>query len=129
MNLVTGTLILMSAVLGAWCTHRLALLESVGAVRASAAATLAFVFMSGHLAESISLQDQLSLLQASFFGASFIGMSDPKKLGEKQILLASLVFSLLFLFAFPYFRHLGGGLGATAFASSLIVYGFSKTLL
>ncbi len=119
-------LLIVCSAMGAWTTHRLAPVKGIGTVRASAIATLIFVIFSNGMGSLLLIQEQLALLQACFFGASFIGMSDPEKLGEKQVLGASAVFSVLFIFALPYLKHLGGALGATALVSSLFVYGVSR---
>ena len=66
------------------------------------------------------------------FGASFVGMSSKKIMPhEGVILIAGVLFGLIFVFSAPYFGGAGGKLGTIAFLSVLMVsglYHFLKAL-
>ena len=58
------------------------------------------------------------------FGASFVGMSSPSRLpDERYIVVAGILFGLIYVFSAPYFNGAGGKLGTIAFASTLSVGG------
>ncbi|WP_413578044.1 hypothetical protein ACLVWU_05870 [Bdellovibrio sp. HCB290] len=90
-------------------------------VRASAFPTLVFVILL-----QISGINWDGTLQGAFFGATFVGMTDKSRLGWKRVLIASMVFGMIFTFLIPLARGIGGGLGAAAFASCSAVYFLTK---
>jgi hypothetical protein len=109
-------LILLTCLAAAHLTYFLSHEKKMGPVRASSLATLAFIAFTFWIPFAL-----IPKLQAAFFGASFVGMSDTSRLNEKQIVLASMIFSVCF-YAISHFKvGLGGTLGATAFAACLMV--------
>lgn len=90
-------------------------------IRASTLSTLVFA----GLLFLANFPDQ-RVLQAAFFGATFVGMTDKSRLGWKRVLLASQVFALCYVFLIPFAQGVGGGLGASAFLSCAIVLGISR---
>lgn len=113
--------VLIASVLGAEITYHLIHKSHWPTVRASSAPTLIFAMLVGTL--SIPF---VGALQAAFFGATFVGMTDKSRLGWKRVLIASLIFGLLFTFLIPLAKGIGGGLGAAAFVSSAAVYALTK---
>lgn len=61
-------------------------------------------------------------------GSTFVGMSEPHRLGYRSLAIASVVFALLFYFVVPFNPGFGGALGLAAFCSCILIYGM-KTLL
>jgi len=115
--MVNFLFLVLVAQMSTQATHFLALQKKLGAVRASAIVTLLFVGMTLPIAS-----DFFSVLHAVCFGASFVGMSDPKRLSVKQLALASFVFALFFHFFIHYFKGLGGALGFSAFMACLLIH-------
>lgn len=67
---------------------------------------------------------------AVFFSASFIGMSDQKRLKNVyRVILAGLILGVLYDLMAPLFNGAGGKLGTLALLSVLIVYGFEKVVM
>ena len=63
------------------------------------------------------------------FGASFVGMSNTKRMHEESLIIfAGLLFGLIYIFSAPYFGGAGGKLGTIAFASVLSVSGLRMGL-
>ncbi len=63
-------------------------------------------------------------LAVAAYGASFVGMSNQKRLpDERYLVLAGILFGLIYVFSAPYFTGAGGKLGTIAFASTLSVGG------
>lgn len=100
-----------------WLSHH----TKMGAIRASALSTLVFVAVTSPFSFLI-----LAKLQAAYFGATFVGMSDASRLGEKRILLAAVIFGAIFSFLLRFRGGIGGTLGASAFVACLLVYGLSQ---
>ncbi len=66
---------------------------------------------------------------AVFFSASFIGMSDRRRLKNVYwVILAGLVLGVLYDLMAPLFNGAGGKLGTLALLSVLIVFGFEKVV-
>ncbi|WP_413586930.1 hypothetical protein [Bdellovibrio sp. HCB274] len=86
-------------------------------VRASAFPTLLFVVFL-----QLSGINWDGALQGAFFGATFVGMTDKSRFGWKRVLIASIVYSMVFTFLIPLAKGIGGGLGTAAFASCAVVY-------
>lgn len=61
-------------------------------------------------------------------GATFVGMSEPHRLGYRGLTIASIVFALVFYFVVPFNPGFGGALGLAAFSSCILIYGM-KILL
>ena len=113
--------ILLISLLGAHVTYWLSHHTKMGAIRASALSTLVFVAVTSPFSFLI-----LAKLQAAYFGATFVGMSDASRLGEKRILLAAVIFGAIFSFLLRFRGGIGGTLGASAFVACLLVYGLSQ---
>lgn len=115
--------VLLVSIAGAQITYYLIHKKHVSTVRASAAPTLIFAVTVSFLPVPF-----VGALQAAFFGATFVGMTDKSRLGWKRVLIASLVFGLVFFFLIPLVKGVGGGLGAAAFLSSSCVYTLVKLI-
>jgi hypothetical protein len=113
----------LSALLGAHFTYFLVHRTKISSVRASSGLTLFFILITlpVHILNVVPLQ-------AAFFGGSFVGMSDSKRLNEASVLFASLVFSQIFSLVSRFQSELGGTLGATAFLSCLIIFLISSRI-
>jgi hypothetical protein len=114
---MTYVFILLTSLLSTHVTYLLSHRKKLGPVRASALSTLIFVALTAAIPYSL-----IPRLQAAFFGASFVGMSDSSRLCERKVLVASLVFSIIFCLLSYLRQGIGGTLGATAFLSCLVVY-------
>ncbi len=63
-------------------------------------------------------------LAIAAFGASFVGMSSPEKLGnERYILFAGAMFGFILVLSAPFFNGAGGKLGTIAFVSAMMIGG------
>jgi hypothetical protein len=109
--------IIASAILGAqtsyWLRHRM----QVSVIRASTLAGLGFLLLTSPFSWTI-----IPKLQASFYGASFVGVSDANRLSERSIIIGAVIFSGLFYLAGYLPISLGGTLGASAFLSALFTH-------
>ena len=116
--------IIIAAILGAEMTYHAIHKYHLPTVRASSGSTLIFalIIQAMHLPYGISLQ-------AAFFGATFVGMTDKSRLGWKRVLFASLVFAAIYIFLIPLAKGIGGSLGTAAFVSSSVSYLFGKAVL
>ena len=61
-------------------------------------------------------------LCALSFGASFIGMSSPTKATPLQLVIAAIIFSMMFHYLSPRYWGIGGALGFSAFVSLLPIH-------
>lgn len=61
-------------------------------------------------------------------GATFVGMSEPNRLGLRSLTIASAIFAMLFYFILPFNPGFGGSLGLAAFSSCILIYGMKKVL-
>jgi hypothetical protein len=109
--------VLLVSAISAQITYYLIHQKHWPTVRASAFPTLIFVIFL-----KISGINWDGALQAAFFGATFVGMTDKSRLGWRRVLIASMIFGLIFTFLIPLARGIGGGLGAAAFASCSVIY-------
>ena len=116
--------ILMIAILSTQLTRQFVIRTGSSPIRASSALTLIFVFIS-----SLFTSPLIPSLQASFLGATFVGMSEPGRMTKKKLLTASIIFSLIFYFLLPHSRGLGGALGCAAFTSCVITLLLKKVLI
>jgi heme/copper-type cytochrome/quinol oxidase subunit 3 len=108
-----------------WLIHR----KHMNIVRAACLPSVLFCLVA-----ILSKSEILLAQQATFFGGAFVAMSEPKRLAEKLVLLASLLFAVLFYLLRRYdFVHfhggLGGTVGATAFVACLLVYGLQGSAI
>lgn len=109
--------VLLLSILGAQGTYWLIHKKHVSTVRASSSLTLVFCILTLPFASAVALP-----WQASFFGSTFVGMTDKSRMGWKRVLIASLVFGLIFYFLIPFVNGFGGGLGAAAFVSCALIH-------
>jgi len=116
-------LIIGASLLGAHSTFLLAQRTRLGAIRSSTLASLVFIALTAPFGWLVAPK-----LQAAFFGASFVGMSDAKRLSEKSILLAALIFSALFFGVSCLPISLGGSLGTSAFLACLLAHAINSRL-
>jgi len=120
---MTYLLIIAASLLGAHFTFRLAQGTHLGAIRSSTMASLLFVAVTTPSGWLLAPK-----LQAAFFGASFVGMSDAGRLSERYILLAALIFSALFFAVSQLPISLGGSLGTSAFLACLIAHAINNRM-
>ena len=113
--------IILITLLAAHGTHYLVSKKNIHPVRASSTLTLGFIALTYLLQVPT-----IDLFHAAFFGGSFVGMSDSKKLSLRQLTAAGIIFSLIFCFLIHHLRGIGGALGFSAFSSCLIIFGASK---
>ncbi|WP_148278830.1 hypothetical protein [Bdellovibrio bacteriovorus] len=116
-------LVMLLSFLGAELTFFLIHRYHFPTVRASSGLTLVF---AGFLA--LFNLPFVGVLQAAFFGATFVGMTDRSRMGWKRVFLASQIYGLIYFFLIPFARGFGGGLGAAAFVSIATVYSADKIL-
>ena len=104
-------------------THYLIVEKKMGSIRASSLVTLLFIALSTPFNFEMN-----PTLHAVCLGASFVGMTDPKRLSMWHLGLASVAFSIVFSNLLQYLKGLGGALGSSAFISCLLIYVFSKKI-
>jgi hypothetical protein len=104
-------------------THYLIVEKKMGSIRASSLVTLLFIALSTPFNFEMN-----PTLHAVCLGASFVGMTDPKRLSTWHLGLASVAFSIVFSNLLHYLKGLGGALGSSAFISCLLIYVFSKKI-
>lgn len=91
-------------------------------IRASTIPTLFFALIFQQL-------DLPSSYQALFFGATFIGMSNEKRLGKLEVLFSSLLFVTIYTMLIGFFQGPGGVLGALAFLATSTTWFLKKYFL
>lgn len=116
--------VLLVSILGAEITYHLIHKFHQPTVRASSLSALLFALAISAMNISFG-----GALQAAFFGATFVGMTDKSRLGWKRVFVASLIFGLIFVFLIPLAKGIGGSLGTAAFVSSSAVYLLGKVVL
>lgn len=104
-------------------THYLIVDRKMGSIRASTLVTLLFIAFSTPFNFDIN-----PTLHAVCLGASFVGMTDPKRLNLWRLGLASVAFSIVFSYLIQHLKGLGGALGTSAFISCIFIYVFSKKI-
>lgn len=114
MILIDCTLSLMSA----YGTYFLINNLRINAVRSSALLSLVGYITLLFLSYLYPLE--VNYYASLIFGASFVGMCSYKKVALKVVLLASLVFVLLYIQLIPYLSEFGGALGFSAFFAVLL---------
>ncbi len=107
-------IIFIISIISTLLTHELSLKKHWGTIRASSFLSLAFVLITSLL----HLENALKL-QLIFLGGSFVGMSDPKRLGRFELIIASVLFGFLFVYFISLLNGFGGALGVSAFLSCL----------
>ncbi len=112
-------LIIIFAIIGALITFVISIRFEQGPVLASGLVGL----ISGGVLP-VLFTDLGPTLAIVTFGASFVGMSNLKRMHEESlIIMAGLLFGLIYIFSAPYFGGAGGKLGTIAFASVLAASG------
>ncbi len=104
-------------------THYLVIKKNFHSVRASSLCTLIFIALT-----SFQVGPTTYLLRAAFFGGSFIGMSDSKRLTRWQLSLAGLIYSFIYCYLIQHLKGIGGALGFSAFFSCLVIYLIQKII-
>jgi hypothetical protein len=113
--------VLQTALAGTLLTYKLSSYSFLGKIRASAISSILFYAILSPIDHPF-----VPMMQACFFGASFVGMTDPRRLGFKGVALAGIIYGILFFLFVPKVANLGGALGMTAFLASSLVYSISK---
>lgn len=102
------------ALVATYGTHFLSQNNKIGPIRASSLLTLVFCVTTYPIHHEI-----IPSLNALFFGASFVGMTSPKKLSKLQLSIACLIFCFIYIFLIHHLKGIGGALGFSAFVSCL----------
>lgn len=115
------------SIVAALLTYECSKISWLGPIRASCALTLLsfidFAIINYFFAIDIRFVTTL------FFGATFVGMSCPTKIGRFGLSLSALFFSLLFLNLVPLLEGMGGALGLSAFLSVFFMALIKKTVV
>lgn len=121
MNLFDFCTNLFSVFLGAFGTYWLAPHRHLGKIRSACALNLLFFFILSqiHFPEN-------TLLRSLFLGASFVGMSDPKIVNHRALLLISIFYFFIFLVIHQEVNFLGGSLGMMAFMATGFIYALTS---
>lgn len=110
-------LFLLIALSGALSTYFLAKRNYFDGIRASASLSII-----AYLILQLCDNEHIEVHSLLFFGATFIGMSAPKRFGIYSLFIASVMFVFLFESLLPYISHYGGALGLSAFLSICICH-------
>ena len=113
-------MIILLCVLSAVLTSVLGRLKHVGFVRSSALLTIVFCFF----AHIFKLDDSACL--AAFFGGSFVGMTAASRLSLISIIIASVLFGIVYENYILGASSLGGTLGFVALICTFTLYLSSK---
>ena len=116
------------ASLGAVSTHYLSAKKNWNSIKASA--FLAFIASSilyGVKTFQVDfIYPNMELLSFVFFGGTFVGMTSSHLFKFGKLIIATAVFSFLFIAFNPSFQSIGGALGTTACISVIFVHLASK---
>ncbi len=116
--------ILIVSVLGASLTYLISIKLKKGPVMASG-----IVGVIAFIAFSLFFNQHLGVLATAMFGASFVGMSQTKRMPSYLgIMIAGLLFGAIFILSAPYFNGVGGKLGTIALISIMGVSGAHQLL-
>ncbi|MFP4177406.1 MAG: hypothetical protein ACLFTZ_01440 [Acholeplasmataceae bacterium] len=114
-------LVIVVAIFGALITYVLQHRYEQNSVLASAAPSLLFALVM------LPLSSLGQFYSAVFYAASFIGMSERKRLRNVYtVAFAGVVLGVLFQLMSPLFNGSGGKLGTLALVSVLVVFGFES---
>ncbi|MEG3766398.1 hypothetical protein [Alteromonas sp. 14N.309.X.WAT.G.H12] len=102
------------SVISAMSTYKLAQFSSFNAIRASSTLTIV------SYAVTYVVQVDAAYWSLVFFGASFVGMSTPKKFGYTSMAVSGGCFGGMYLLIAPYIDGIGGALGSSAFLAVCI---------
>lgn len=94
-----------------------------GAVKASSILSLSVAIIMDFI--PFELVDIASV----FFGGSFVGMCSNKLFQLKEVLLASVLYSLIYLTTYSQFDSIGGSLGTAACISCALTFGVTQLKL
>lgn len=111
--------VVLTALLGGFSTFSLQSKAPVSKVQASAITTLIFSTTLYWVVNAFDLKIDSTLFMAIFWGASFVGMSSSKIVNWKTIILASLLFALIFELSTSVEKTHGGKLGLLAAIASI----------
>ena len=114
---------ILSAVLSAISTYWLHTRFSLNPIIASSAVTLAVALAM----QPFNSSDWVEAIPYAAIGGSFIGMSTKKNIkGFESIILAGLIFGLIFIHSSQFFEGFGGALGTSACISALTAISWRK---
>lgn len=102
-------------------------IPEVTPTRASTALSLIFFLIQYVLSEVYAFD--LHYFAFLIFGASFVGMCSHKIFNDLQVVLAAVLFSVLFSVVTPHYYEIGGALGFSAFVSVFTVYLVSRKII
>lgn len=109
--------LMICAILSSQATRFLIIEKKFSSVRASSMTTIAFI-----LPTFFFLPVNKELLHAAILGGSFVGMTEPKRLGKVALFIAAVFFAFFLIYFLPLNRGLGGALGILAFTSSVLTW-------
>lgn len=116
---------IVSAVMSAICTYWLHNRFSINPILASSAITL-FVAIA---VQPFNEEEWVQAVPYAAIGGSFIGMSSKKNVkGFSSVLLAGIIFGLIFTHSSKFFEGFGGALGTSACISVLTAISWRKFL-
>jgi hypothetical protein len=121
--MVVITVFILAAITGTLMTSFLIRVKEFSPVRSSSFVTIVLVSLV-----MIFDREWADKIAPVILGSTFVGMSEPARLGYKSLSLASVVFTFVFLFIIPFNPGFGGALGLGAFCSCILIYGM-KILL
>lgn len=114
---------LIVGLLGALSTFYLASRFPTQRIRISALLTLLFAMVININSGISSTEHDLYL--STFFAATFVGMTSKPMLGILHIVAATVIMTVMWQWGYQYYGHLGGALGASAFAGVVTIYGLT----
>lgn len=121
--MVLNTLSLLFIFGGCYLTRLLVAQKSVSSVRASSGITLLFAL----LIEQSSL-DVNQIYLSSVLSGTLLGMTDAKRLADKELCLAAIIYWLIFMYVIALNPGLGGAFGLGSFVATVIVFNFKKKM-
>ncbi len=121
--MVVITVFILSAITGTLITSFLIRVKEFSPVRASSLVTIVLVSIV-----MIFDREWGDKIAPVILGSTFVGMSEPGRLGYRSLSVASVVFTFVFLFIIPFNPGFGGALGLGAFCSCILIYGMKSFL-
>ena len=117
-------LFLLISVAGAFATYELN--RKLDPIRSACIVTLIGILLLNIICSYFSINTNPFFF--CLYGASFLGMSDDKKISRSNLFFAAIIFALVFIFIAPFLKGLGGTLGFLAFLSLLKVIVYKSTI-
>ena len=126
--IATHLILIFTGIIGSMLTYYLNNTLKWGAILASAFPSLLvglFFYFFPFLVEE-NLAQQIPVV---FIGASFVGMVSNKVLHQPiYVVLAGLIFSIIYLNKAQFFNHFGGALGTTACIAVIAAIGLATVI-